>query len=208
MIKLFFLFFLSISLCFSQPANHDAVNRARWESMTIAKHRVHEVQVIVNRIEKNRVRYDKVAKDSKVPWHVISSIHSMESGGSFNHHLHEGSSLKYRTKYVPKGRPKTGNPPFTWEYSAIDALAYDKMEKKNWSEVGSALTACEGYNGFGVAIYHPESTSAYLWAGTSAEKAGKYVGDNKWSATARSKQIGIAAIWKEIEKKEKLFTIK
>lgn len=194
--KPLFILLCSAAICFAQPANHNAINAERWESASIPKHRVHEVQVIINRIEKNMNRYKAVSRESDVPPHVIASLHNMESGGSFEHHLHEGSSLKWRTKYVPKGRPKTGNPPFSWEYSAIDALLYDNMDKKNWSDVGSALSSAERYNGDGYRKYHPETPSPYLWAGTSVERAGKYVADGAWSPTARSKQIGVAAIWK------------
>lgn len=120
----------------------------------------------------------------------------MESGGDFTCHLHEGSSLKWRTKYVPKGRPlPPAQPPFTWEFSATDAMRYDRMGEKNWNYVGAALTACELYNGAGYMKYHPETPSPYLWAATSIEKPGKYVADGKWSPTARSAQIGVAAIW-------------
>jgi lysozyme family protein len=198
MMRILLLLLLSILTCLAQPAGHDLVNASRWKSATIAKHRVHEVEVIAKRIEKNIERYKKVSGETKVPWEIISGLHNMESGGSFNHHLHEGSSLKGRTKYVPKGRPLTGTPPFAWEYSAKDALLYDKMDKKNWKEVGSALSSVEKFNGDGYRKYHPETPSPYLWAGTSIEKAGKYIRDGVWSPTARSKQIGIAAIWKKL----------
>ena len=123
----------------------------------------------------------------------------MEASGNFGCHLHEGSSLKFRTRYVPVGRPKTGNPPFTWEYSAEDALAYDKMGSKNWSSLSATLEACEFYNGSGYARYHPETPSQYLWAFSSIARPGRYVADGKWSSTGVSQQPGIAVIWKTME---------
>lgn len=191
-------FCILISVCSAQPAGHDQVNAARWKSAEVPKHKQHLVKVVTDRILRDRGRYEAVAKKTDVPWFVIAGLHNMEASGSFTKHLHEGSSLKFRTKYVPKGRPKTGEPPFTWEYSAIDALLYDRMDRKNWKEVGPALSACEGYNGWGYAKYHRETPSPYLWAATSIEKPGKYVADGKWSPTARSAQIGVAAIWRDL----------
>lgn len=159
----------------------------------------HSVDVVVRRIQKDRPRYEAVSAKTGVPWYVIGGLHNMEASGSFACHLHEGSSLKWRTKYVPKGRPKTGNPPFTWEFSAIDALLYDRMDQKNWKSLGASLSACEGYNGWGYAKFHRSTPTPYLWACTTVEKPGKYTGDGAWSSTARSAQIGIAAIWKRLE---------
>lgn len=179
-------------------ADHDALQVQRWNSATVAKHRQHEVQVIADRIAKNWGRYQKVSATTRVPAQVIAGLHNMESGGSFACHLHEGSRLTARTRYVPIGRPKTGSPPFTWEYSAEDALTYDRMADKNWQKLGPALSACERYNGDGYRKYHPTVPTPYLWSGSSVERPGKYTGDGKWSSTARSSQIGVATIWKEL----------
>lgn len=188
-----------IALCgggFAQPANQPQINAARWQSATIPKHRLHEAQAVAARIERNKSRYESVSRSTGVPWHVIASLHNMEAGGDFTCHLHEGSSLKFRTRDVPKGRPlPPANPPFTWEFSATDAMQYDRMHLKNWREIGSALTAAEYYNGSGYAKWHPQTPSPYLWAGTSVEGNGKYIADGRWSPTARSSQIGVAAIW-------------
>jgi len=193
----FFTHVLFCAICFSQPANQPQINAARWQSATIPKHRLHEAQVIAQRIERNKARYEAVSRSTGVPWHVIASLHNMEAGGDFTCHLHEGSSLKFRTRDEPKGRPlPPANPPFSWEVSAIDAMLFDRMHLKNWQEIGSALTAAEYYNGSGYARFHPATPSPYLWAGTSVERPGKYTSDGHWSPTARSSQIGVAAIWK------------
>lgn len=197
--KTLFLLLVPV-ICSAQPAGHAALNASRYRTAIIPKHRVHEVQVIVARIERNRARYEAVSESTGVPAHVIASLHNMEAGGSFLLHLHEGSSLKWRTKYVPIGRPKDGTPPFTWEYSAKDALLYDKMHTKQWSDLGASLSACEDYNGSGYRRFHPETPSPYLYAATSIERPGKYISDGRWSPTARSKQVGIAAIWKAMGK--------
>jgi len=160
-----------------------------------------QVDKVVRRILLNKRRYQSVAKDTGVPWFVIASLHNMESSGSFRHHLHEGSSLSGRTRWIPKGRPYNGSPPFTWEESAEDALAYDKMGSKRWGYLFDMLWSIEGYNGTGYWRYHRSTPSPYLYAKTSIERAGKYVSDGKWSSTARSKQVGVVAILKLLDKK-------
>jgi lysozyme family protein len=170
-----------------------------WEKATVSPAKAHEARRIVDRIMAAKARYEAVDADTNVPWYVIAGLHNMESGGSFRHHLHEGSPLTRRTRYVPKGRPKTGSPPFKWEYSAKDALLYDRLDRVDWSRLHDTLYACERYNGTGYLRYHPSTPSPYLWAGTSVERPGKYVADGKWSSTARSSQLGISAVWKTME---------
>lgn len=161
-----------------------------------------QIDKVVRRIMLNKKRYVAVDKNTNTPWYVIAALHNMESSGSFRHHLHEGSPLTRRTRWVPKGRPKTGNPPFTWEESARDALSYDRMGEKRWAYLFDTLWAVQGYNGTGYWRYHRSTPSPYLYAKTTIEKPGKYVSDGKWSSTARSKQIGIVAIWKRMEDKK------
>lgn len=193
---------LSLFLTCCLTNGQDAKQVERWQSAAVAKHRVSEVQRICDRIANSMHRYKAVGETTAVPWFVIAGLHNMESSGSFKHHLHEGSPLTGRTRDVPKGRPREGSPPFTWEFSATDALRYDSMGRKNWSKLGPSLTACEDYNGSGYRRFHPETPTPYLWAATSVERPGKYVADGRWSPTARSSQIGIAAIWKELERRK------
>jgi lysozyme family protein len=161
--------------------------------------KVRGVDAIVDRIVSNRSRYEAVERATGVPWHVTAALHNMECGGSFLRHLHEGSPLTGRTRYVPKGRPKDGVPPFAWEVSAVDALRYDRMVAVQWNSIARALQACEAYNGTGYQRFHPEVPTPYLWSGTNLYVRGKYVADGKWSSTAVSAQVGVAAIWKRME---------
>lgn len=193
---------VTLILCFSGAAGAQTIQLDRWKSAKVDPRRVREVEVIVRRIEASRYRYETVAKASKVPWFTIAGLHNMEASGSFKLHLHEGSPLTGRTRWVPKGRPKTGSPPFTWEYSATDALAYDNMGSVNWKSLDASLYACERYNGTGYLKYHPTVPTPYLWAGSTVERPGKYVADGKWSSTARSSQIGVAVIWKQMQSKK------
>ena len=190
---------LFIAALLTIPLAAGTLQENRWRDATVPKHLQPMVGRVVDRIMANSTRYQAVDSTTHVPWYVIGGLHNMESSGSFRHHLHEGSPLSGRTRWVPKGRPKTGNPPFTWEESAKDALLYDKMGAVNWASLDATLYACERYNGTGYLRYHKSTPTPYLWAKTSIERPGKYVSDGKWSSTARSQQIGIAAIWKVME---------
>jgi lysozyme family protein len=179
-------------------ASADDLQTRRWAAAIVEPRRAREASLICDRILARQNRYQSVQRATWVPWHVIAGLHNMEASGSFNCHLHEGSPLTARTRYVPKGRPLAGKPPFTWEESAVDALLYDRMDCVDWQHIGTSLEACERYNGTGYLRHHPETPTPYLWAGTSIERPGKYVADGVWSSTARSSQIGIAAIWKTL----------
>ena len=58
----------------------------------------------------------------------LGIIHSLEAEFNFNTHLHNGDPLSAQTVHVPRGRPPTGNPPFQWLDSAIDALTMHDLE--------------------------------------------------------------------------------
>jgi len=193
------LFAIQPLLAFSQGED------LRVERFLIAEPKrsyIPQIDKVIRRIMLNKDRYVKVDEKTKTPWYVVAVLHNMESSGSFRHHLHEGSPLTRRTRWVPRGRPKSGNPPFTWEESAVDALAYDRMGEKRWAYLFDTLWAVQGYNGTGYWRYHRSTPSPYLYSKTSIERPGKYISDGKWSSTARSKQIGIVAIWKRMEDKK------
>lgn len=183
-----------------EPTSH---NQKRWASAEIRKEKRHLVEIIANKILAQEKRYKEVGKKTGVPWYAIAGLHNMESSLSFRHHLHEGSSLAGRTKYVPKGRPVTGNPPFTWEESAEDALRHDSMTTVEWDNLENSLHRVEAFNGTGYLRYHKDVNSPYVWSYTTEYKRGKYVSDGKWSSTAVSKQCGVAAIWKVLMEKRK-----
>lgn len=146
-------------------------------------------------------RFEEVAAKSYLPWYAIGFISYRESSFDFQSHLHNGDPLSRRTRRVPKGYPKTGTPPFTWEYSAIDALK--KMGRGLTSEektllmngdIPALLWYLERYNGFG--YMRRGVNSPYVWGCTSAYTKGRYVADGKWSKNAVSKRVGGAAILK------------
>ena len=165
----------------------DLFNRCK-----IAADKVAEVEEVAQRILQYQSRYASIAAQSTVPWYVIAVIHNMECGLDFTKHLHNGDSLKRRTINVPAGRPKTGQPPFTFEVSALDALKYDKLtEWKDWS-IGGICYKLEGFNGWGYRAH--KINSPYLWSCSNLYTRGKYIEDNQWSGTAVSRQCGTAVI--------------
>jgi lysozyme family protein len=154
-----------------------------------------KVGALIDRILASRLRYEAVGKPLGTPWWIIGVIHAMESDLNFHTHLHNGDPLTQRTVQVPSGRPKQGNPPFTWEVSATDALKMHGFHVwRDWSVAG-ALYKAEEYNGWGVRRFHAASgPTAYLWSYTNLYRGGKYVKDRVWSAAAKSQQPGVAAM--------------
>ena len=157
-----------------------------------------EVDAVVSTMIQNKARYQAISKASGVPWFFIAIIHNLESGMDFKGHLHNGDPLTARTVQVPAGRPKTGNPPFTFEVSALDALAQKKLgADTDWSLSG-ILYRLEGYNGYGYRNQSPPINTPYLWSFSNHYTKGKYVADGKYSPTAVSKQCGAAVVLRRL----------
>lgn len=157
------------------------------------------VKAKARRIYANRDRYK--ALSATIPWQFIGVIHSLESDLDFNTHLHNGDPLTSRTRHVPKGRP-LGEPPFTWEESALDALEMKGYHRiKDWS-MAHQCYLLEMYNGFG---YQPKKiNSPYLWSGTNQYERGKYVSDGVFSSTEVSGQIGCVPLLLELQKMDEM----
>jgi lysozyme family protein len=167
---------------------------ALFNSCIILPNRMDEVEGIILKLQANRQRYENVGDPLGIPWFFIAVIHNMEAGLNFTRHLHNGDSLKARTTHEPRGRPKKGDPLFTWEESAVDALSIRGLDAvTDWSLAGT-LYQIEGYNGWGYRLYHPHVRSAYLWSYSTHYTSGKYVADGTWSDTARSRQCGAAVL--------------
>ncbi|MGB5078966.1 MAG: hypothetical protein WBO17_15915 [Sphingorhabdus sp.] len=146
-------------------------------------------------MQKSKLRYSSVSKDTDVPWYFIAICHALESSFNFRAHLHNGDfPLSSRTRQVPAGRPTKWLPPSDWESSARDALRLlGFVGQADWT-LERTLFRLEAYNGFG---YRPYGVaSPYLWSFSSHYSRGKYVADRKWSATAKSQQCGAAVMLK------------
>lgn len=165
-----------------------------FNSCIINPEHVNAVENIVAKLHANKMRYENVSAQLGIPLAFIAVIHNMESGMNFKKHLHNGDPLDKRTVQVPGGRPKTGEPPFAWEESAIDALSFKRLSvQTDWSLAGM-LYQLERYNGWGYRVYHPYVLSPYLWSFSSHYSSGKYVADGRWSDSAVSRQCGAAVI--------------
>jgi lysozyme family protein len=166
-----------------------------------AKH-IPQIDGIIAKITASKDRYLTVSnKFSGMPFWFVAVIHSMECSLSFKHHLHNGDPLTDWTIHVPKGRPKTGQPPFLWEDSAIDAMRYEGFDTiVDWSIPG-ILKRMELYNGGG--YMKRNINTPYLWSSTNhygeSPNIGKFVSDGKFDPEAISQQIGAAAIIKRMD---------
>lgn len=169
----------------------------KFQTCTVKPQFRGSVETIITRSMKARPRYEAVAAQTKVPWHVIAVIHNLECSGRFDCHLHNGDPLRRRTVNVPAGRPLKGTAPFTWEESAIDALTYDRFTTwTDWSVAGT-LYKIEAYNGMG---YRKRGiASPYLWSGSQHYVRGKYVADGKFDPKAISSQLGAAVVLRRMD---------
>lgn len=157
-----------------------------------------EYRAVLASIRANQAKYEAVSKavGGAIPWDFIAMIHNLECGLSFNKHLHNGDPLTRRTVLVPAGRPTAGNPPFSFEESAVDALTMPGKRfnlETDWT-LPATLFRLESYNGLGHLKYHTNVKSPYLWSGCQHYSRGKYIADGKWSDSAVSKQLGCALI--------------
>jgi lysozyme family protein len=157
-----------------------------------------EIVRIIDMIMANQSRYEAVStRLPSIPWWAVAVIHNMECDLNFHQHLHNGDSLSARTHNVPAGRPKIGDPPYEWEYSAADALTYDGLDRvTDWS-IGVALDTFEKFNGVG--DRKRNVPTPYLWSFTDQYISGKFVKDNMFDRNAVSEQAGIAGLLKELE---------
>lgn len=170
--------------------------------MSIRQTRLAAVDAVARRIIEAKPRYLPVEKATGVPWYFIGVLHYRESNLNFAKHLHNGDPLTARTRRVPAGYPKTGKPPFTWEFSAADALKIKDLHKiREWS-VERMLYEAERFNGFGY-MHRRGHRSPYVWGGTNLQTRGKFVADGKFDPNHMDTQLGVAPILKRIAELER-----
>ena len=158
------------------------------------------LQAHVNTILKNISTYRMIAYYSKVPWQLVACLHMRESTLNFTRHLHEGSPLTGRTRFVPIGYPRKGpanGKVYSFVESAVDALVTVKELHKwtDWSVAGMLYIA-ELYNGAG--YIKNNRSNPYLWSGTQHYTGGKYVRDGVYSSSAIDGQLGVAVLLKKL----------
>jgi len=143
-----------------------------------------------------RKRYEDVGNKLNVPWYFIGILHGVESNFDFGRHLHNGDPLTARTVHVPAGRPRSGNPPFSWEESATDHLELGGFTKSTSWGLGEMLYQLEKSNGLGYRKH--KINSPFLWACTNHYTKGKFVGDHVFDPEAAVKYCGAAPILKKL----------
>jgi len=158
--------------------------------------RLSEVQSICDKIVRNEARYEGIGEENSVPWFMVGVIHSLEGDLDFTTHLHNGDPLKRRTVNDPAGRPPGHPPPFTFEESAKDALAFDRMNVNLEPSFAGICFKLEGFNGFGSRSHR--INTPYLWSFSNHYVAGKFTSDNHFDPTAVSKQCGGAVILRRL----------
>lgn len=172
-----------------------------WNTCVVRPNRRAATSEIADRITQNRRRYTAAGRPHGVPWYVVGIIHQLEGSGNFRTHLHNGDPLTARTVQEPAGRPRTGSPPFTWEFSASDALVYDHLDTwKDWSVPGT-LFVFERFNGFGYRKPSIAINSPYLWSFSTHYTQGKFTHDKVYSPTAVSAQCGAGLLLLELSKR-------
>lgn len=159
-----------------------------------------EIDGYIQRMNANQETYQAVSNITGIPWYFIAIIHCMEASLNFKTHLHNGDPLTARTVQVPKGRPLAGNPPFSWQESAVDALTLEGFTSwKDWSIAG-ILYCLEKYNGFG---YRRKGiNSPYLWSYSNHYTKGKFTEDNVFNPDAVSRQCGSAVLLRRMSEKQ------
>lgn len=154
------------------------------------------VENAVNRAVKLKPKYQSVIGRIGVgiPWYALAGIHCLENNFRLDCHIHNGDPLSGKTTHVPKGRPRSGNPPYTWEESTLDALTHAGWDKEPLWTLPRMLWQWECYNGLAYRKYHAEVLSPYLWSTTQHYRKGKYRGDGDWDPSLVSEQVGTAAL--------------
>lgn len=179
-------------------ADLKAEYEAEWASCKIRNDKLGRVNAdYLAKLNEHKGKYEQVVAQFRgMPWFFLGVIHAMESRFNFERHLHNGDPLSARTVRVPKGFPKAGNPPFTWEVSAKDAMekmGYDR--ETEWS-IPQVLYRLEKYNGFGYRF--KKLRTPYLWSFSSLESKGRYVADGVFDPNAVSNQCGAATMLKAL----------
>jgi lysozyme family protein len=165
-----------------------------WNTCQIRPERRAAAADIADRVAAQRTRYEGAGNPHGVPWYVVGIIHQLEASGDFTKHLHNGDPLTARTVHDPAGRPASGRPPFTWEFSAADALVHDGLDTwRDWS-ISGTLFVFERFNGFGYRKSSINIPSPYLWSFSNHYTKGKYTSDKHYDPNFVSQQCGTAIL--------------
>jgi lysozyme family protein len=151
------------------------------------------VDQTVRSLVAHRDRYEQAGDPIEVPWWFVAVIHQMEGSRNFHTHLHNGDPLTHRTVRVPRNRPP-GNPPFTFEESARDALTLEGFAHGHDWSISHALFRLERFNGFGYRKPSIAFPTPYLWSFCQHYTKGKFSSDGHFDSNLVSQQIGAGVL--------------
>lgn len=185
------------------PRLNDALRddyRRLFELAILRPEHAKAVEKWCDKVLQHQSTYAEAGDPLGIPWFFIAAVHMRESSLNFSRHLHNGDPLTARTVHVPAGRPKHGEPPFTFAQSAGDALAYAKLDQwTDWSLPG-LLYQLEAFNGWG---YHRRDlASPYLWSFTQHYSAGKFIRDGVFDPKAVDEQCGAATLLRRLAERQ------
>jgi lysozyme family protein len=175
------------------PKAMQTENEQLFDQVIVDPRRVPDLDRIAERIKTNKERYQAIETKTGVPWFVLGLLHNECCSGDFSRHLN-GDSLSARTVTVPRGRPLLGDPPFSWEDSAVDIVSLYRWQNADWSGVGAILYRLESFDGFGYRTHNVRSPS--VWGCTNLYISGKFVSDGVFDPNAKSIQCGTGALLK------------
>lgn len=176
---------------------------AHWAAMKILPQHLPALDRTAAKLVADKARYLSLERRTTVPALVAMVIAERESGADPRMSLAQGDRWDRVSVHVPKGR----GPFCSWEEAAADALAIDglnKVGRDNWT-VELALYYQEKFNGFGYRRHGVPS--AYIWAGTSIYRGGKFVADGKFVRSAWDTQPGVAPLMARIINAEPLLAL-
>lgn len=170
----------------------------QWDAMQ--RSRLSDAQDAAERILSHKARYQEVEAKTGVPWYWIGPTHYRESDLDFSTQLAQGDPLNKVSSHIPRGQgPYYGAD--AWERAALIALEDHGLDKVIDWRLEKLLYWWESYNGWG--YFNHGTPSAYVWAGTDQYTGGMYVADGVWSATAKDRRVGCAAILKCLAEMDK-----
>lgn len=153
--------------------------RQLFETLKLKNKRSATIKDFKKRLTTGRLRYERVAEMTGVPWYVVGIIHYLEYTNNFDVHFHTGAPL---------------NDGMIWEESAANTLQQHGLDKVSSWTLEETLYRLERYNGLGYrnrGIYSP-----YLWGGSTHYIRGKFSAKGNFNSDRTYKQIGAAVLLK------------
>lgn len=171
-----------------------------WDAMVINPSRVAEFTTEAQFAISNKITYQVLESQTRVPWPMLACIHRRESNADFSTYLGNGQPLNKPTTEVPVGRG-----PFTsFTAGAIDAIAIEGWGSISDWRLEKQLYYMLLFNGVGSENWgHP---SSYIWGGTNVQQPGKWIRDHVWSSTVMDPQPGCAPLLRRIAELDQTVT--